>query len=72
MSKADLFVYVNQDGTVRDLMADEREYLNEEFHGADGGRPYIKLKYEDRTPDSKIGGFLYRSMVPHGTPISSP
>jgi hypothetical protein len=58
------FVYVNIDGTIRELTNDEIAYLSEDFHPNDGGRPYIKLSYEQLTPDNKIWGFLLRKNIP--------
>lgn len=58
------YVYVEFDGTVRELDSDEQQYLQEEFHPNDGNRPYIKSNYWERTPDRKIHGFLKRNRVP--------
>ncbi len=58
------YVYVEQDGKVRELDKEEIEYLSETFHPNDGGRPYIKTKYEDLTPDGKIWGFISRNRIP--------
>ena len=58
------FVYVNQDGSVRELALDEREYLSESFHPGDGGRPYIKSSYGSVDGWGSPSGFLRRRMVP--------
>jgi len=58
------FVWVEDDGSVRDLTADEHKYLNTEFHPGDGARPYVKSSYESKTPDGRIGGFLLRRRLP--------
>jgi hypothetical protein len=58
------YVFVNPDGSARELTADEQEYLNTEFSGSDGARPYIKLRYESLTPDGRIIGFLERRQLP--------
>ena len=58
------FVYINENGNVRELFNDEIEYLKEEFLPNDSGRPYIKTRYKDLTPDGKISGFIYRKRVP--------
>jgi hypothetical protein len=58
------YVYVCEDGTYRELSADERFYLETLFHPADGGRPYVKNSYASRTPIGKIGGFLRRDKLP--------
>ena len=58
------YVYVEQNGTVRELDKEEIEYLNEKFDPKDGTRPYIKTSYKDLTPDGKILGFIYRNRVP--------
>ena len=58
------FVYVNQDGSVRELSPGEREYLSQEFVGGDGGRPYIKSSYESRDGYGSRSGYLRRRQVP--------
>jgi hypothetical protein len=58
------FIYVNDDGSARELDADEREYLNTKFDHADGARPYIKFRYESLTPDGRISGYLRRRQLP--------
>lgn len=58
------YVYVNEDGTVRELEEVEVEYLKTEFSPADGARPYIKSYYKELTPDRKISGFIHRNKVP--------
>lgn len=58
------YVHVDEDGSIRELDDEEREYLKTEFHPADGGRPYIKSRYGQLTPDKKIWGFLPRRRVP--------
>jgi hypothetical protein len=58
-----LFVYVHDDGAVRELTLEEGEYLATAFHRA-GGRPYIKDRYESRTPTGSVRGFLLREELP--------
>ncbi len=58
------FIYVEKDGSVRELENNEIEYLQTEFEPSDGARPYIKSNYYQLTPDKKILGFLHRSKVP--------
>lgn len=63
------FVYVENDGTVRELDKDEIDYLQTEFEPTDGARPYIKSSYDQLTPDKKILGFLHRNKVPKNVEI---
>jgi hypothetical protein len=65
---ADALVYVNEDGSVRDLTQAEKTYVTTEFSPLDGARPYIKPRYLDRTAWG-IQGFLPRTQVPHDMPI---
>jgi predicted metal-dependent hydrolase len=58
------FVWVKDDGSVRELTTDELAYLNTEFHPADGARPYIRARYSARSPDDRLSGFLPRSKLP--------
>ena len=52
------YVHVEENGTVRELSREEKGYLKETFDPADGARPYIKSRYESKTPDGKIHGFI--------------
>lgn len=63
------FVYVENDGTVRELDDEEKDYLQTEFEPTDGNRPYIKSSYNQLTPDNKIVGFLLRNKVPKNIEI---
>ena len=58
------YVWVYDDGSVRELAADEISYLMESFSPGDGDRPYIKPFYSDRAPDGRIRGFMHRGGLP--------
>ena len=58
------YVYLNEDGTFRELDVEDREYLEQRFSPTDGARPYIKFGLYSKTPDGKIEGFLSRSKLP--------
>ncbi|TAG77456.1 MAG: hypothetical protein EAZ24_07640 [Burkholderiales bacterium] len=58
------YVYINQDGSARELTNDERAYLAEEFHPGDGGRPYIKSRYASTDGWGSLSGFLHRGALP--------
>lgn len=65
-------VYVNHDGSVRDLSPAERSYLEQTFPPGDGNRPYIKPSHTSRTPVVQLqSGFLRRADVPEGVPIGA-
>jgi hypothetical protein len=42
------YVYVNADGTARELHANEQKYLETDFKGGDGAAPYVKSSYQER------------------------
>ena len=69
MHNADEFVYVNQDGSIRELSQDEREYLSQDFYPSDSGRPYIKSSYDSQDGWGSISGFLPRTRVPPGVVV---
>jgi hypothetical protein len=58
------FVYMNQDGSVRELSPEERTYLSKEFSGGDSGRPYIKSSCKSRDGWGSLSGFIERRKVP--------
>jgi hypothetical protein len=64
------FVYVNQDGSVRELSPAEQTYLSKEFSGGDSGRPYIKSSYKSRDGWGSLSGFIERSKVPARIKVS--
>jgi hypothetical protein len=41
---ADALVYVNEDGSVRELTEAEKKYVDTEFSPLDGARPYVKSR----------------------------
>ncbi|WP_426059865.1 hypothetical protein [Hymenobacter sp. B1770] len=63
------FVYVESDGAVRELNDKEQAYLKTEFSPGDGGRPYIKNRYDGKTYNGSISGFIYRDRVPKAIAI---
>jgi hypothetical protein len=65
------FVMIADDGSARALTPDEAQYLATPFDAGDGGRPYVKLHYDSRTPDGRLLGFLRRSELPAHIPVQS-
>jgi hypothetical protein len=57
------FVYIEKDGSVRELTGDEEDYLNQPFFPGDRNRPQVKKTYEDRI-DNDISGFILRERIP--------
>lgn len=63
------YVYVNVDGSARELHPDERDYLETRFQPGDGDMPYIKSRYSQKDGWGDIAGFLKRSRLPKGSVI---
>lgn len=55
------YIYMEEDGSFRELTDDEKTYLEEKFHPADGGRPYVKFRKAEKTSDGKNSGFIKRT-----------
>lgn len=64
------FVYVEDDGKVREVSEDDQRYLNTAFWPGDGGRPYIKTRYQNRDGWGSVSGFIPRRRVPRRIAIS--
>jgi hypothetical protein len=64
------YVWINDDGSARELEAEECKHLTTKFHPTEGGRPHIKFWYESKTPEGRLSGFLRRRQVPVSVPIS--
>ena len=63
------YVYVELDGTVRELDDEEKKYLRNKFEPSDGNRPYLKNRYKSQTIDGKIWGYIRRRRVPKSVEI---
>jgi hypothetical protein len=64
------YIYVNADGTARELHAAERVWLETEFKGGDGAAPNVKDSYEERNGWGELNGYLAREALPAGTPVA--
>jgi hypothetical protein len=58
------FVWVDDDGSSRELSADECAYLATAFERFDSGRPHLKKSYRALNPDGRMRGFLERRRLP--------
>ena len=65
------YVYVNADGTARELNPGEKEYLERPFSPFDGGRPYVKGSYLENNGWKNLRGFLRRSQLPAEIEVQS-
>jgi hypothetical protein len=71
MSKpSEALVWINDDGSARELTDAEKKYVDKDFSPFDGARPYIKSNYEMRNGWGELKGFLLREKVPHGVAIA--
>src|SRR3974377_547710 len=66
---SEVLVYINDDGSARELSETEKRYVDTEFSSLDGARPYIKTRYEQRNGWGNLSGFLQRKDVPVGMPV---
>ena len=64
------YVFVEDDGGVRELRPDERTYLETPFLPFDGGRPAVKESYESKNGWGSVRGFCHRNKIPADTVIN--
>jgi hypothetical protein len=57
------YVYVNEDGSVRELHPREREYLETPFAPFDGNLPYVKWRYGAKDGWGSIAGYCRRYKI---------
>ena len=62
------YVYIDRDGTARELHPEERSYLETAFSPFDGARPYAKTAYAD-VVGHPTSGYCSRSLLPQGLPV---
>jgi hypothetical protein len=63
------YIYINADGTARELHPNERAWLETEYTLGDGAAPHVKDSYDDRNGWSELNGYLARAALPTGTPV---
>jgi hypothetical protein len=63
------YVYIDDDGSARELTPDEEVYLATEFLPGDGAAPYVKSSYRQRTSTGLLRGYLARRDLPRGIAV---
>ena len=58
------YVFVKEDGTVRELGPAERSFLETPFTPGDSGRPALKGSYQSKNGWGSIRGFCRRDRIP--------
>jgi|GEM_PF-2054715 len=58
------YVYVNNDGTVRELHLSEHIELEKSYSPLDGGAPYVKNTYDQKDGMKRMQGPCPRSRIP--------
>ncbi|NJO12877.1 MAG: hypothetical protein HC872_04770 [Gammaproteobacteria bacterium] len=66
------YVFVNEAGTVRELLQREKQLLETPFTRHDPARPYVKSSYSDRNEAGTLSGYCRRAAIPRGTRIGYP
>jgi hypothetical protein len=66
---SDVLIWINADGSARELTDDEKKYVDTEFSPFDGARPHIKSHYEQRNGWGELSGYLQRKELPDGMPV---
>jgi|SRR6185437_2859755 len=63
------YVYVEVDGSARELHSSERAYLEQYFLPFDSGRPYVKWRYRQKDGWGELSGDLRRSKLPRSVRV---
>jgi hypothetical protein len=64
------YVYVDDNGNVRELDAAEEEFVTTAvFPDGDADR-YIKFRYDSLTSDGRLAGYLRRRQLPRQIPVA--
>jgi hypothetical protein len=66
---SEVLVYIENDGSARELTDAEKKYVDTEFSPFDGARPYIKSQHAQRNAWGELRGYLDRKYVPAGAPV---
>jgi hypothetical protein len=64
------YVYVDEDGNVRELNAAEEEFVSTAIFLNDDADRYIKSDYESLTANGRLAGYLQRRRLPRQIPVA--
>ena len=64
------YVYVDDNGNVRELNAAEEEFVTTAIFPNNDADRYIKSRYESLTTDGRMGGYLRRRQLPQQIPVA--
>jgi hypothetical protein len=67
---SEVLIWVNVDGSARELTEADKKYVDTEFSPFDGARPYIKSHYQQRNGWGELSGYLHRKEVPDGVLVN--
>lgn len=66
------YVFVDDEGSVRELHRREKQLLETPFSRDDPARPHIKTTYDQRDSRGNLGGYCPRSAISNGRKIGYP
>lgn len=64
------WVYIEDDGSAREVTEAEGKRLTTDYPAGDSRRPYVKLRYESRDDQGRRRGFLRRRQLPPDVPVA--
>jgi hypothetical protein len=65
-----MLVYIENDGSARELTETEKQYVGTPFSPLDSARPRIKSCYEQQNGWGELRGFLHRKDLPDGVVVN--
>jgi hypothetical protein len=66
---SEVLIWINADGSARELSEAEKDYVDTDFSPFDGARPYIKSHYEQPNGWGELSGYLQRQQLPKDIPV---
>jgi hypothetical protein len=66
------YVYVDDDGSARELNAEEDEFVTTTLFPDDQAQFFIKPRYESLGPDGRLRGYLRRRQLPKNASVGPP
>jgi hypothetical protein len=67
---SEILVWINDDGSARELTEADKKYVDTDFSPFDGARPYVKPTYQSRNGWGAIKGYLERDKLPNDVPVN--
>ena len=66
---SEALIWIEEDGSARELTDAEKRHVDAEYSPFDGARPYVKTRHDQVNTLGDLSGYLQRTALPSGVSV---